>query len=414
MSKRLRVAFIGTGGRANSYAQWFDRNLVEYAGCADISADSRKAFIGLNKIEGMAEYDDWRAMFAGCGHLDGVVIATPNHLHLEPALEAMKRGMAVALEKPIAHNADACRQLLACKRKHNGRVLVGFVMRSAPFYKQARQWIEDGRVGEISTIQADEIVHLLTVGVMFRSPWRRFKDMSGGSLLEKCCHDMDMLTWMAGGSPQALNSFAGVKTLAPRADVPAKCGDCHITDSCMYYLPNEVYTGPARTWGNQDADLYKMIKDRGSCIYNNGHDTYDHQSVQISYDNGVLVNFMVDFGSAGKATGRNLRILGSKGSIWGRCEENVIFCQDKQADQVERLELKLDNSGHAGANRTHAVAFQNMMADPTFPSPATLEAGYISAMICFAADDSAANGQRIDVSHLLPEAGLKANFALRG
>jgi predicted dehydrogenase len=414
VSKRLRVAFIGGGGRANSYAQCFDRDLVEYVACADTSSENRKAFIGLNKITGMAEYDDWRAMFAASGHLDGVVIATPNHLHVEPGVEAMRRGMAVALEKPIAHNADACRQLLAARRKFNARVIVGFVMRSAPFYRQARRWIDDGRVGEISTIQADEIVHLLTVGVMFRSPWRRFKSMSGGSLLEKCCHDMDMITWMAGGSPQGVNSFAGRKTLAPRPDLPDNCGDCRITDTCMYYLPNEVYTGPARTWGNQDADLYKMIKDRGSCIYNNGHDTNDHQSVQIAYDNGVIANFMVDFGAAGKSTGRNLRILGSRGSIWGKCEENVICCQDKQTDEVERLELKLDNSGHAGANLTHAVAFQRMMQDPTYPSPATLEAGYVSAMLCFAADESAESRRQVDVSGLLAEAGLKADFALQG
>jgi predicted dehydrogenase len=413
MSSRLRIAYIGTGGRANSYAQYFDRERVEYVACADISSESRKAFIGLNQIQGMAEYEDWRTMFASCGRLDGVVIATPNHLHTEPAVEAMTRGMAVALEKPIAHNADACRRLLACKKKNNSRVLVGFVMRSAPFYLQAKRWIEEGRVGSVSTIQADEIVHLLTVGVMFRSPWRRFKEMSGGSLLEKCCHDIDMLTWMAGSSPVSLNSYAGVKTLGPRADLPARCDDCHITDSCMYYLPNEVYTGPARTWGNQDADLYKLVKDRGSCIYNNGHDTYDHQSVQISYDNGVLVNFLVDFGSSGKATGRTLRVLGSEGSIWGKCEENVIHCHNRRTDAVERLELRLDGSGHGGANRNHAEAFTRMMLDPAYPSPATLEAGYVSAMTCFAADDSASGGRRVDVSHLLAEAGLNADYSQR-
>lgn len=408
MSQRLRVAFIGTGGRANSYAQYFDRELVDMVALVDNSADNRKAFVGLHKLSAdIPQYDHWDAMFAAHPQLDGVVICTPNHLHLEPALLAMERGCAVALEKPIASNPDACRQLLAAKRKHNAQVLVGFVMRSMPFYKQARQWIDEGRVGDISVIQADEIVHLLTVGVMFRSPWRRFAALGGGSLLEKCCHDLDMLTWLAGGSPLALNSFAGVKTLAPRPDLPDNCNDCQITDQCVYYLPTEVYTGPARTWGNQDADLYKMIKDRGSCIYNNGHDTYDHQSVQIAYDNGVLVNFMAEFGSAGKSTGRNLKILGSAGAIWGKVEENVICCQNKRTDQVERVELKLDGSGHGGSNLTHAKTFQNMMLDRSYPSPATLEAGYVSAMLCFAADQSVAEKRQLDVSHLMQEAGLE-------
>lgn len=414
MSQRKRIAFIGVGGRANSYAQWIDRNACQFVACADTSAENRKAFVGLNKITGMAEHDDWRAMFAQSGHLDGLVVSTPNHLHVEPALEAMKRGMVVALEKPIASNAEDCRRLLAARREHNGRVLVGFVMRSAPFYMQARRWIDDGRIGAVTSIQADEIVHLMTVGVMFRSPWRRYKALGGGSLLEKCCHDMDMITWMSGGAPQAVNSFAGVKTLAPRSDVPDNCGACSITESCIYYMPNEVYTGPARTWGNQDADLYKMIKDRGSCIYNNGHDTFDHQAVQIAYDNGVFANFHAEFGAAGKTTGRNLRIFGTEGALWGKCEEKVLYCQTKRTDEVERLEVHDDGSGHAGANKTHAEAFVRMMTEATYPSPATLEAGYVSAMLCFAADESVETKRQVNVSGLLDEAGLEADFALGG
>lgn len=412
MSTRKRIAFVGVGGRANSYAKCIDRAVCDYVACADPSPENRKAFIGLNKIDNLAEYDDWRALFDAHTDLDGVVICSPNHQHLEPAIEAMRRGMVVALEKPIAESADSCRQLLAARREHDARVLVGFVMRSGPFYKQAKQWIDEGRIGDVASIQADEIVHLMTVGVMFRSPWRRFAATSGGSLLEKCCHDIDMITWLAGGSPQKISSMAGRKTLAPRSDVPDNCNDCHITDTCSYYMPNEVYSGPARTWGNQDADLYKFIKDRGSCIYNNGHDIYDHQAVQIMYDNGAVANFQSEFGAAGKTTGRNLKVFGSQGAIWGKCEENVIHCQNKQTDEVERMELYNDGSGHAGANQKHADSFVRLMIDPDYSSPATLEAGYVSAMLCFAADESVKTQRHVDVSGLLAEAGLEADFSI--
>jgi len=411
MAEKKRIAFIGTGGRCNSYAGHIDQNETDFVACADPSEANRKAFIALNKINpAIQQYDNWHDLFAKAGPLDGVVISTPNHLHTEPGVEAMRRGLALALEKPIAESADGCRKLLAAKREHDARVLIGFVMRSAPYYRQARQWIDEGRIGRVATIQADEIVHLLTVGVMFRSPWRRFVKTSGGSLLEKCCHDIDMITWMAGGAPVAINSFAGRKTLAPRTDVPKLCDDCHITDTCSYYLPNEVYDGPARTWGNQDADLYKFIANRGECIYNNGHDIFDHQVVQIQYDNGVLANFTSEFGTVGHATGRNLKIFGDKGVIWGKTEEKVIYLQDKQTDKVIRQEIKEDGSGHAGANRAHALAFLRLMTKPDEIPSATLEAGYLSAMLCFAADQSVREKRQVDVSHLMDEAGLKRGF----
>lgn len=411
MPERKRVVFIGTGGRANGYTMYGAKEEMNIVGVADPHAGNRRTFLGLNSLVGLVpEYDDWRQMLDRVGPIDGAIITTPNHQHVEPAVECMRRGLVLALEKPIAEGAENCRRLLDAKRRHKARLVIGFIMRSAPFYVQARKWIDEGRIGDVVSIQADELPHVLTTSVMFRSDWRRWKQSSGGSLLEKCCHDMDMLTWMAGGRPMRLNSFGGVKSLAPDPRLPQRCADCPVTAECPYYLPPAKYDHPDMVKKANDGLLYKFTRDNSACIYNNGHDIYDHQSVQIVYDNGVVAGLTMDFSCVGKTCGRNLKIVGTKGAIWGKLEEGTLRLHNKLTDAVEELNPKDDGSGHGGGNRLHADAFLHMMADPSAQAPATLEAGYLSAMLCFAADQSVEEKRQIDVSHLMDEAGVKPGF----
>lgn len=408
--KKCRVALIGTGGRCNAYTMYGAKEEMEVIAVADPSEKNRKTYLGLNDMVGMVnEYSDWREMF-GKEDIDGVVISTPNHQHLEPAIAAMERNYVIALEKPIAESEESCRKLLAAREKYNARVIVGFVLRSAPFYQKAKEWIMSGLIGDIVTIQADEIPHIMTTSVCFRSDWRRYKKYGGGIMLEKCCHDLDLLNWLVAANPKHLSSFGGVKTLKQNPELPEKCEECKITKTCPYYLPPEKYSHPDQIHRANDGLLYKFTRDNTQCIYNNGHDIFDHQTVSIEYDNGAFVNFTCDFSAGGKECGRTIKIIGTKGVIKGKCEENKIQVQDKLTDEIEVFEIKDDGSGHGGSNRKHADVFIEMMRDKQVSPTATIEAGYVSAMMCVAADKSAETRQVQDVSQIMSEAGLKAGF----
>lgn len=411
-SKKYRVALVGTGGRANAYTMHGAKEEMELVAVADPNENNRKTFLGLNSIVGLVnEYADWREMFDK-EDIDGVVISTPNHLHLEPALAAMEKGYVIALEKPIAESEESCRKLLAAKRKYNARIIVGFVLRSAPFYQKAKEWIRDGRIGDVITIQADEIPHPMTTSVIFRSDWRRFKKSSGGTMMEKCCHDIDLFNWLAAGKPQHISSFGGMKSLKPDPDLPDRCADCKITSECSYYLPPEKYDHPTQINKANDGLLYKFTRDNSQCIYNNGHDLLDHQTVNIEYDNGVLVNFTVDFSAGNKDSGRHLKIIGTKGVIMGKCEDNEIYLRDKLTDEVEKCTIKDDGSGHGGSNRKHTDIFIEMIGNENVFPGASIEAGYVSSMMCVAADEAAESRQVMDISNIIEEAGLKAGFEI--
>lgn len=395
MEQKKRVGIIGAGGRANAYLMYGAKEEVEVVAVADPNLDNRRTFLGLNSLVGLVEEYDSFEMMLKDQELDGVVIATPNHQHVAPAVEAMRRRLVVALEKPIAENASSCRAIIDAQREFDGRAIVGFVLRSAPFYVQAKAWVDEGRIGEIVSVQADEIPHVLTTSVMFRSEWRRFKEFSGGAMNEKCCHDIDMLNWLIGSDPVSLYSVAGRKSLAPRTDRPMRCSECSFTGECAYYLPPAVYDHPDVINLANDGLLYKFTRDNSSCIYNNGHDLYDHQQTLIAYENGVTAALTLDFSGRGKSCGRMLKIVGTQGVIYGRAEDNRITLQNKMTDEEEVVDLKIDDSGHGGANRSHADAFIRMMEDPEFRSEATVEAGYLSSMMCFYADESAGNGQPV-------------------
>ncbi len=398
---KKKVAFIGTGGRAGAYTRYGAKEQMDIVGIADVSADNRKLFLGLNNLVGkVSQYDNWRDMYDQLD-IDGVVISTPNHQHVEPAVEAMKRGWVVALEKPVAESPESCKRLLKIKNKFNAQVIVGFVLRSAPFYKKAEELVRSGAIGEIISMQADEIPAVMTTSVMFRSDWRRFKKTSGGSLLEKACHDMDMLSWIAGSKAAYVSSFAGRRALRPNPDLPERCDQCNIRKSCIYYLPPEVYNHPDQINKANDGLLYRFTRDNSACIYNNGHDIYDHQSVQIEYENGILASFVMDFSGAGKSSGRHIKIIGTKGSVFGRMEDNEIHLHDRFTDNIETFKLTDDGSGHGGANRKHVDVFIEMMNDRSLQPGATLEAGFDSAMLCFAADKSVEDKCKIDFNKFL-------------
>lgn len=102
--QRLKVAFIGTGGRSVSYAEEYAKtDEVEIVALADPVPAKRKAMLEQSKLSApAAEYDDWRDILANHPDLNGVVICSPNHLHAEHAIPFLERGLAVALEKPLA------------------------------------------------------------------------------------------------------------------------------------------------------------------------------------------------------------------------------------------------------------------------------------------------------------------------
>ena len=388
-----KVAFIGTGGRSVAWAKHYvDSGEIETVALVDPVAEHRAVMIERSGIAGApAQYEDWRDMLTEHPDLDGVVISTPNYLHADQAVACLEMGLPVALEKPLATTQADCERIIDAESANNGRTLIGFVLRSSPFYSTIHGLLASGAIGQVVSIQADELPGLGVSSIMCRSPWRRYTETSGGAMLEKSCHDLDILNWMMGCRPMSLNSYGGALIFRPNPALPDTCDDCGVAASCLYHKE------PQFSAHEDDGEklLHQFIREDNRCIYNIDKDNADVQSVNIEYETGAVVNFMLNFNCMGPQSSRNFHAIGHRGRIWGNLHAQEVFHHDNLTGETERFDTSGDGSGHGGGDRIHAMQLHQMMADPSFRPEADAAAGYLSAVMSFATDTSRIERRRV-------------------
>jgi predicted dehydrogenase len=87
--------------------------------------------------------------------VDAVYIPLPNHMHVEWAIRSLEAGKHVLCEKPIALSVAEARQLLLAGQNHpNLRLMEAFMYRFHPQWQYAKRLVQDGKIGELRTIQS--------------------------------------------------------------------------------------------------------------------------------------------------------------------------------------------------------------------------------------------------------------------
>ncbi|WP_198410526.1 Gfo/Idh/MocA family protein [Mycetocola zhujimingii] len=197
VSDPVRIGVVGTGFMGRQHVEFIRRAPnADLAAVADPQA-SDGAF-------GCPTYADARAML-GAESLDAVIIASPNALHVETAIDCLSEGVAVLLEKPIAVNYAESLRLVAAVERLNGRLLVGHHRRHHPAVAAARTALVDGEIGQLVGINgiwsARKEERYFT-----DTPWHR--QSGAGVMLINLVHDLDLLRYLCGevSSVQAITS----------------------------------------------------------------------------------------------------------------------------------------------------------------------------------------------------------------
>lgn len=140
---------------------------------------------------------DWYASVAdmlGAGSPDGVIVATPNQMHVENGLACVRAGVPVLVEKPIADNSASAAQLVDEAADLNVPVLVGHHRRHNPLISAARQQIENGSIGDIVAVHA--ACWLYKPDDYFDVAWRTRE--GAGPVFINLIHDIDLLRYLVG------------------------------------------------------------------------------------------------------------------------------------------------------------------------------------------------------------------------
>jgi UDP-N-acetyl-2-amino-2-deoxyglucuronate dehydrogenase len=183
------------------------------AGCGDVSVVHLSAIAGLPDVElvGVADPDPVRAEAAGApafatlGELieavrpDVVHICTPHDQHAPLAVEALERGVAVLLEKPVARTvADADRVIAAAAAHPDVKIGICLQNRYNPPVRAARDLIASGELGAVRGGSATVLWHR-DAAYYANRPWRgRFAQSGGGVLINQAIHTVDLIEWLAG------------------------------------------------------------------------------------------------------------------------------------------------------------------------------------------------------------------------
>ncbi len=225
----FRIGVVGLGYRIGYLMQVIGQTQqdVEFVGYVD----PKPAGLGLVNGEGvpgisvdpeaLKRFDPGR-QFASLeeliekGNLDLLMVGSPNHLHLEHLRIAIKSGIKTFAEKPVVTTEAQTFELLGllAEAKDVDQVMIGLVLRYAPLYRDLIAARDDGKLGNIASIEASE--HIAPYhGAFFMRDWRRNSRYSGGFMLEKCCHDLDLYQGLVGSRPKRVASFGGRRSFVP-------------------------------------------------------------------------------------------------------------------------------------------------------------------------------------------------------
>ena len=182
-------------------------------------------------------FTDYREMLKEKG-LDIVIVATPDHWHALPMIAAVEAGADVYCQKPISVDVVEGQAMLAAARKHKRVVQIGTQRRSTPHLVEARQIVQEGKLGKIALVETYCYYHMRATGrpasmrppetldwEMWTGPapmrpynpvahprgWRAFMEYGNGILGDMCVHMLDMVRWMMGlGWPKQISSTGGI------------------------------------------------------------------------------------------------------------------------------------------------------------------------------------------------------------
>jgi predicted dehydrogenase len=152
--RALNLAFVGIGNRGNDMLKTFAAtNLVKVAAFADVDLDGAHAKRSRDAFPNVPCFRDVRAMLAAVAdRIDAVVVATPDHSHFPIAMEVMRHGKHIYLEKPLAHSFREVELLMAMASASGVVTQMGNQGHSGNNFFQFKAWTEAGIIKDVTKL----------------------------------------------------------------------------------------------------------------------------------------------------------------------------------------------------------------------------------------------------------------------
>ncbi|QCT01420.1 oxidoreductase domain protein [Paenibacillus algicola] len=199
-ASRIQWGIMGTGWIAEKFAADLKYvNNGSLAACGSRTDDSARRFG--ERFDIPRTYGSYEELVQDPA-LDAIYVATPHPLHKDNVLLALRAGKAVLCEKPFTMNSRELEEVIQTARDHKLFLMEGMWTRFLPPIVQARQWIADGRIGEVRMLKAE-----FGFRTEMNPEHRLFKpELGGGALLDAGIYPVSFASMVLGSAPSNLSS----------------------------------------------------------------------------------------------------------------------------------------------------------------------------------------------------------------
>lgn len=410
--KKLKVVLIGAGGRGLTYVTEMRKfpEMFEVVAAADPDPTRMQYIIDDFNIPENMRFTHWKDLLKLGKIADVAVIATPDRLHYEPAMGAIGLGYDILLEKPIGVDPKETYAISRLAQQKNIKILICTVLRYTPFFMKLKDLIDEGRVGKIMSVNHEECVGHEHQSHSFVRGCYCNEGRSSSMILQKSCHDMDILQWLIGKKCKKIQSY-GTLSYFRRENAPEGspeycyegCPDTTCTynaekiyyedvDNCWYY-----YARLRGTYEQKRAFFHDLIRNTqmGKCVFKCDNDVVDHQTANILFEDDVTVTFTMNAFNKG---GRWIHIFGTEGEIKGNMNEGKITLFDLRTRKTEEFITKApEGDGHRGGDTGIVDAFYKYVTGMyDGKSVPEIHQTAENHLMCFAAEESRKTGKTID------------------
>lgn len=413
--RKLYAAIVGYGNRGQVYADYSLEEPAELGIAAIVDPNEfklreAKMRYGLSDESLFRTFEEFAASNIAC---DFVINSTMDQQHYETAIKILNAGYHMLMEKPIVPEAGQLREIQRIANEKQLNVYVCHVLRYTPFYREIKELLNSGEIGQIMSIEMHEHVnlpHYLTSYV--RGKWNSESKCGSGFLLAKSCHDLDLMCWLNNDSaPVEVVSMGNRSQFVPeKAPEGATefCYQCPHEAECDYsailhYMKKRVM--PFLVWDRLDKPLDEITEEEkmeflkkdiyGKCAYTCGGDIVDRQNAIVTFENGSIANFNLVAGSVGPS--RYLHIIGTRGEIEGELEDDTYIIRKHSKEQLfgqdEPHQVHPINNAKYGGHNGGDYAIMHdlvryMNGDRSSVSITSLEDSVYGHLCVFAAEQS--------------------------
>ena len=409
----MKFALIGAGQRGRVYADYIvEKKYAEIAAIVEPNEKRRKAAAQALGVPEDHCFDTVQKLWDLGKIADAVIVASMDRDHYAQVMAALDLDYHILLEKPISPDPVECMNILHKAEEKKRQVVVCHVLRYTPFFSCVKKIIDSGEIGKLVSIRLDENIGNFHFAHSFvRGNWRR-ADLSSPSIMQKSCHDMDLLNWLMGVPAKKISSCGALHYFkaenAPEGSTE-RCVDCPVESTCRFsayksYLPAAgEWPAAVITPSADPEELREALRESpyGKCVYHCDNDVCDQQVVAVEYEGGRTASF--NMSAFTNRMNRTIHVMCEDGEIFGddgwRTIEVIHFASNQVEGYSSRtIHLPESVSGHGGGDTGIVEDFISLLQSQDHMARSSISVSVDSHVMANAAEKSRVTGETIDLA----------------